>query len=114
MHNHSAWCQQKALGHTDAAKRLADTYNLHRIAAPHDSIGKWFAVALVDGRGDNTLYDSKRDCVFHQGHNEQYYAFTKIVPSTMTYCEGEVVMSVARRAYDKGLRLADPDDKHGG
>jgi hypothetical protein len=111
---HASWCRQTALGHTDAAKRLSDIYNLHRIGSPYGSIGRWFAVALIDGRGDGELYDSKSDCVFHQGHNEQYYTFIKIVPSTMSECEAEVMMSVARRAYDNGLRLADPDSKSGG
>lgn len=111
---HSAWCKSQALGHSDAAKRLCDTYNLHRVADPYGSLKKWFAVRLIDGTGDNVLYDSKSDCVFHQHHNEQYYAFIKIVPSTMTECEAEVMLSVARRAYDNGLRLTDPDHRSGG
>jgi hypothetical protein len=111
---HEPWCQQKAIGHTDAANRVHDTYNLHRLALGNDAIGKWFACALADGRSDNELYDSKYDCVRHQKHNEQFYTFVKIVPPSMRLCEAEIVLSAARKHYDAGFRLVDPDHKHGG
>jgi hypothetical protein len=111
---HEAWCQQKAFNHSDAAKRVSDTYNLHRIALGYDAIGKWFGSALNDGRSDDTLYDSKRDCVVHQHHNEMYYTYTKIGPQSMNPCEAEVMLKTARSLYDKGLRLADPDHARGG
>jgi len=109
---HESWC--KIATHSDAAKRLSDTYNLHRIALGIDANGKWFAVSLAEGRGDDVLYDSKLDCVNHQKHNERYYTFIKIVPSNMKSCEAEVMLSTARRLYDKGMRMTDPDHKHGG
>ena len=111
---HEPWCKSKALGHSDAAKRIADTYNLHRMAGGLGSVGKWFAAKLIDGRTDDTLYDNKRDAVTHQHHNEQWYTFVKINPSGMNACEAEVMLTVARSLYDKGLRLTDPDDRHGG
>lgn len=111
---HQHWCQQKALGHSDAAKRISDTYELHRIAGGLDTVGKWFAAALADGRTDNVLYDSKRDAVLHQHHNEQLYTFIKMNPGPMTPCDAEVMLKTARTLHDKGLRLTDPDDAHGG
>lgn len=114
MTQHQMWCRQKAFPHTDAAKRLADVYNLHRVGAPFDSIGKWIAVRLSDGSTDHTLYDTKRDAILHQHHNEQWYVFVKIVPTSMRECEAEVMLSVHRKLYDNGLRMTDPDDKHGG
>jgi len=114
MTQHQPWCRQKLFAHSDAAKRLSDVYLLHRVADPHGSIGQWFAAALADGRSDNQLYSSKRECVRHQHHNESYYTFIKIVPSSMNPCEAEVMLSVARRLYDNGMRMADPDDRHGG
>ena len=104
----------KAFNHSDAAKRLADTYNLHRIGGGYSAIGKWFAAALHDGHSDDVLYDNKRECVRHQRHNEQYYTFVKICPSDMATCEAEVMLRTARQLYDKGMRMADPDHKHGG
>jgi len=112
--NHEPWCRQNAFGHTDAAKRLSDSYNLHRVVLGYDAIGKWISAALADGRGDDTLYDSKQHAVSHQHHNEQYYTFVKIGPSSMNACEAEVMLKTARSLYDKGLRLADPDHARGG
>lgn len=111
---HNASCPFKAYNHSDAAKRLRDTYSLHRVADPHGSIGKWFAVRLEDGTYDGTLYDSKRDCVAHQHHNEQYYCFVAISPANMTACEAEILLGVARRMYEAGFRLADPSHRRGG
>lgn len=111
---HEPWCRMKMVSHTDAAKRLCDDFNLHRVAAPYDSIGKWMASALHDGGSDRVLYDSKLDAVRHQHHNEQWYTFIKIIPSSMNVCEAEVVLATARNLYDKGLRLTDPDHRHGG
>lgn len=111
---HQLWCQSKIFSHSDAAKRISDTYNLHRLADFYGSMGKWFAAALHDGRTDNVLYDKKREAVLHQHHNEQLYTFICIGPAQMTPCEAEVMLKVARMAYDNGLRLTDPDDARGG
>lgn len=111
---HSQWCPSKAFNHSDAAQRVSDTYNLHRIADPHGSIRKWYAAALSDGRSDNVLYESKRDAVRHQHHNEQWYAFIRIGPAQMTPCEAEVFLATARKIYDAGGRMPDPDHPHGG
>jgi len=111
---HTPWCKMNNGRHSDAAKRLNDTYNLHRLALGDDAIGKWFAAALSDGDGDGVLYDHKIDCVRHQRHNETYYTYIKIVPPSMKICEAEVMLVTARRLYDKGMRMADPDHKHGG
>lgn len=112
--NHADWCPSKALPHDDAAKRVADTYNLHRLGMGDGAIGRWFAARLEDGRSDDTLYDSKRDAVLHQHHNEQFYTFVKINVSDMDVCSAAVMLKVARSLFDKGIRLADPDDRNGG
>lgn len=114
MDRHEIWCQAKLMGHEDAAKRIADNYNLHRIGAEYNSIGKWIACALHDGRSDGVLYDSKADAVRHQHHNEQFYTFIKINPGSMSACEAAVMLKTARSLYDVGLRMADPDDQYGG
>lgn len=98
--------------HSDAAKRVADTYNMHRVADPYGCIGYWIACALIDGSSDNTLYDSKQAAIRYQHHNENYYTFIQIVPSTMTPCEAEVMLKVARMLYDKGGRISDGFSRH--
>ena len=97
-----------ALGdHSDAAKRIADIYSLHRLADPYGNIGFWIACALADGQSDMVLYETKSDAIRHQHHNENWYTFIQIVPSTMTPCEAEVMLKVARMAYDRGWRITD-------
>ena len=98
--------------HSDAAKRVVDVYNMHRVADPYGCIGFWIACALADGSSDNVLYETKRDAINHQHHNENFYTFIQIVPSTMTECEAEVMLKVARMAYDKGMRVTDGLSKH--
>ena len=114
MSEHEPWCRFKVEGHSDAAKRLCDTYNLHRMVDLHGSIGKWFAAALQDSDSDGVLYDSKLEAVRHQKHNEQYYAFIKICPNSMNVCEAEVMVMTNRNLYKNGMRMSDPDHKHGG
>jgi hypothetical protein len=100
--------------HSDAAKRVSDTYRLHRLADHFGSIGQWFACRLTDGTSDDTLYQSKSDAIRHQHHNENYYAFVQVVPSDMTPCDAETFLRVQRRLYDAGIRQADPDSRGGG
>lgn len=98
--------------HSDAAKRVADIYSLHRIADPYANIGFWIACALADGQSDMVLYETKRDAIKHQHHNENMYTYIQIVPSTMTPCEAEVMLKVARMAYDNGMRITDGLSRH--
>lgn len=103
--------------HSDAAKRLSDTYNLHVSAARTygtSNTGKWFAASLAEGKSDGVVYDSKQEAVRHQHHNENFYAFIKIGPVGMSICEAEAFLKMHRQVYDAGFRFADPDDKHGG
>lgn len=113
---HEQGCPLQGTGqeHTDAAKRVSDTYRLHRLADYFANLGRWIAVALSDGTSDGELYDSKSDCVIHQHHNEMYYAYIRISPHDMTPCASEAYLKVHRTMYDKGIRLADPDHRSGG
>jgi hypothetical protein len=111
---HQQYCQVKAFNHEDAARRISDTYNLHRIGAGNSAIGRWFAARLDDGRSDDTLYDSMRDAVLHQRHNEKHYTFIRINPNSMSPCDAAVMLKVKRGLANVGMRMADPDDAHGG
>jgi hypothetical protein len=87
---------------------------MHKLANPLGSIGRWFAVALHDGTTDNVLYDSKRDAVLHQHHNEQWYAFVQVTPGDLDDRAAETWLSLHRRMYDAGIRIPDRDHKSGG
>lgn len=101
-------------GHSDAAKRISDTWNLHRVACGELSVGQWFAARLADGTTDDTLYASRRAAIVHQHHDEQFYAYFRIVPTYMSVCSAASVLRWHREAYDAGFRLPDPDDRRGG
>ena len=100
--------------HSDAAKRISDTYRLHRTAQGAAAIGRFFAAALADGSTDGQLYDGKRDAVRHQHHNEQRYIFLAIGPHDLSPCEAEELLHIQRMFYDRGIRWADPDHARGG
>lgn len=106
---HDTGCPNVGSGHSDAAKRVYDTYHLHRTADLYGGLGKWFASALADGSSDGSLYDSKSDAIKHQHHNENYYTFIQISMENLTVCAAEVMLSLARRLYDAGLRMTDPE-----
>lgn len=106
-------CRSMLSEHSDAAKRVSDTYNLHTSVDRYGSIGKWFAAALEDGHSDGTLYDSKHDCIAHQHHNEMYYAYISIKPSSMSVCDAELFLNINRRLYKAGIRMADPANRKG-
>jgi hypothetical protein len=109
---HTHYCQ--TLKHSDAARRICDTYTLHRLADPIGNIGRWFAVAIADGTTDNVLYDSKADAIRHMHHNEYFYAFVQIVPSQMSVCDAELFLSGVRKTYDARKALMDRDHPKGG
>lgn len=118
-YQHDPGCRYAAFGmpHTDAAKRVSDTYNLHLEAGKsfgNSNVGKVIALALSDGRSDGTVYDSMYDAVRHQHHNEDYYAFAKINPSSMSPCDAESFLKMERLRYDAQMKLADRDHKKGG
>lgn len=102
------------LGHSDAAKRMADNINMHYQAIGWDAVGKFCAISLQDGSSDNTLYETHADAVRHQHNNEMNYHFVKIVPMMMDACEAEILLGVSRKAHQAGFRLIDPDHKKGG
>jgi hypothetical protein len=69
---------------------------------------------LSDGTTDNVLYDSKSAAVDHQHHDEDFYAFVQIGPWQFTPEMAETYLTVQRRMYDAGLRLADRGSRSGG
>lgn len=110
---HETWCHTNG-PHSDPAKRISDHYAVHRLADPIGSIGHWFGVALADGTSDGTLYDSRRDCVIHQKHNESYYAYIQIIPGYMNECQAESFLSAQRKLFEADIRLTDRDHHAGG
>jgi len=111
---HVPYCKNNEVAHSDAARRIADTYSLHRIADPIGNIGKFFAAKLEDGRSDGILYDSRLDAMRGQKHNEMYCGYVQIVPSQMSYCDAELLLSGWRKLYDMRRNMMNLDHRAGG
>lgn len=114
---HDPSCRYPMPMHSDAAKRVSYTYNMHLVAGGlygSTNVGKVIAVALADGRSDGTVYDNFHDAVYHQHHDEWFYAFIRINPSSMSPCAAEAFLKMRRLEYDAHLRLADRNHKRGG
>lgn len=77
-------------GHSDAAKRFSDAYNLHRAAG---TTRGWIAVAYADGQGGADVYDTRADAVRHMWPREKryFYADLRAAPS-MSVCAAESVL----------------------
>jgi hypothetical protein len=115
IHDHG--CRYALLGdgtHEDAAKRVADGYNLHRVARGYEVVGKILAFRLADGTSDGTAYDSKPDAVRHQRHGERFCMFVRIRTSSMTVCEAATLLRSARMLYDLGHHQGDLSHPRGG
>lgn len=97
-------------GHSDAAKRLSDTYNLHIVSGA--SKGSVFAVSLADATSDHVLYESRADAVAHQRHNEGWKAFVRIGPGHMSVCEAASRLRWERHANE--LAKAQRGERSGG
>lgn len=91
--------------YSDAAKRCSDIIKLHILAGMG---GKYAAIRLSDGGSDDTVYDTRRDAITHQLH-EQQCAYIKIPRDDMPPSHAERFLQIQRELYDKGFRLCDPD-----
>jgi hypothetical protein len=96
---------------TDSAKRLSDAISLILVTHEFDEVkNSWIAIALVDGSTDYTLYPSRESAIKHQA-NEFHFTYLSLrnCPAGMSKKDAQLWLDVHRHAYDKGLRLADPD-----
>lgn len=100
----------------EAGKRASDHVNMHRMFGNWDEVqNKWLAINLGDGSSDGVLYDSKKDAVKHQFHEQlcAYVAMRNLVNGS-TPEEMAIFIKFNRDAYKAGFRLPDPDDQFGG
>jgi hypothetical protein len=109
--NHIPQCPLHGKGHSDAAKRISDTTYLHKAAVGWDSVGKFIACSLSDGKCGTDLYDSHYDAVRMHPNESDLYCYIRLRPEGMTVCEAEIFLKVARQAHAAGFRLTDPDKR---
>jgi len=92
---------------TEAGRRASDVV---RQAIVDGYPGFWVALRLSDGGSDGIAYTSKRDAVRYQLH-EQQCAYLRVPRDDANPKEMSRWLEIHRMLYDKGLRLADPDDE---
>jgi hypothetical protein len=112
--NHVAGCENMGKGHSDAAKRMADTITLHWVAIGWESARKWMAFRLADGRSDDMLYPSKVDAITHQKGNYYDCMYLCMSPGGMSACEAEVMLKLHRRARARNFPNVEVDSVSGG
>jgi hypothetical protein len=105
---HIPTCRWKGKGHTDAAKRISDATNLHKVAGGWDTVGRFIACRLSDGTGGETLYDTHFDAVRHQP-DADLCLYIRLRAEGMNVCDAELYLWINRQAHDNGMRLTDPD-----
>jgi len=103
----------------DAAKRAFDI--VRGLASFNDwdtrvRQSPYVAIRLSDGGSDQRLYDTKRDAVRHQLHEQQcaYFSFRQAPHGFGSPKDAAIFLAWNRMAYDAGHRLPDPDATHGG
>lgn len=98
-------------GHSDAAKRFSDTYNLHRVAGTRRG---FIAVALEDGRSNNSVYDDRAQAVGAMFPNDRRYFYCELVQPSMTVCQAESLLRYKRIMNEVEGQHTDRDAPGGG
>jgi hypothetical protein len=99
-------------GHSDAAKRFSDWYNLHRAAGLDRG---WFAVMLDDGASNGDVYDTRGEAVRHMWPNERWYFYCTLnAGPSMSVCAAESVLRWRRTMNEVEGPLLNPDAPDGG
>lgn len=99
-------------GHSDAAKRFSDAFNLHKAVGITRG---WMAVRYRDGAANPEVYDSRQDAVrdCFPWEDEFYYASLSGAPS-MTVCMAESVLRYKRVMSEMDRAHLDRDTPNGG
>lgn|SRR5487761_568492 len=98
-------------GHTDAAKRMSDWYNLHKASG---QVRGWIAVSLADGASDGEVYDSKQEAVNEQWPNENWFFYCTLTEPSMSVCAAESLLRYKRVMNKMESGHVSRDAPHGG
>lgn len=99
-------------GHSDAARRMSDWYNLHKDAgAP---VGYWIAIGLRDGASDGSAYPDKITAMRHMHGHERDFTYVQLQPVSMSVCQAASLLYMRRVTDSIAQGHSDLDDRHGG
>jgi hypothetical protein len=98
-------------GHSDAAKRFADCYNLHKAAG---QVRGWIAVKYLDGSSDGTVYDSRASAVVGCFPWDDEFFYATLSQPPMSVCAAESLLRYKRVMSSMDRAHTDRDAPHGG
>ncbi len=103
----TAFCGQRP--YTDDARRMADAMNLHAVAKAKG----WAVFALLDGKSDNTAYETLDDAHRSTKWRRDDYLYLEIPAGGVNNpAEMQACLDYARALHKAGYRLPDPRDFH--
>ena len=103
----TAFCGQRPF--TDDARRMADAMNLHAVAKSKG----WAVFALLDGRSDNTAYETLDDAHRSTKWRRDDYLYLEIPAGGVNDpAEMQACLDYGRALHKAGYRLPDPRDFH--
>ena len=92
-HGHVTGVKYPGAGHSDAAKRLSDTFNLHKAAG---TARGWIAVRYAGGTGGATVYATRAEAVQDCWPWEDQHFYCTLAERSMTVCAAESVLRYKR------------------
>ena len=98
-------------GHSDAAKRFSDVYNLHKAAG---LVRGWIAVRYSDGSSNGDVYESRADAVADSWPYEDWYFYATLQQPSLTICAAESLLRYKRVMSEIDRAHTDRDQPHGG
>lgn len=106
---HVTGVKNAGAGHSDAAKRLSETYSLHRVAGTRQG---WIAVRYSDGSGGLTVYDTRAQAVADRWPWEDEYLYVLLQQSSMSVCAADSLLRYKRIMAE--MEKPDRDARSGG
>lgn len=97
-------------GHSDAAKRFSDIYNLHKACGSRG----WIAVALADGSAGASVYDTRGAAVADMWPREDRYFYCVLQAPSMSVCAAESLLRWRRVMNEVEAPHMDRDAPGGG
>lgn len=101
--------RSKGAGHSDAAKRFSDTFNLHKAAG---MIAGWIAVRYADGRGGQDVYETRAAAVAGMWPWEDEHFYCTLAAPPMSVCAADSLLRYKR--VMAAMEKPDRDAPHGG
>ena len=101
----TSFCGQRP--YTDDARRMSDVMNLHAVAKSRG----WAVFALLDGKSDNTAYETLDDAHRSTKWRRDDYLYLEIPAGGVNDpAEMQACLDYGRALHKAGYRLPDPRD----